>query len=160
MSLCFQRRHREIYSEKKTDAEQPKLNDFIIEKYNKNDPRQQQLTEALVIYIAGDLLPLSTVDSENFKNLMEHAEPRYQMPSRTFLTSKLLHEKSTEVKNNLKGQLKKGQSVCLTIGFWSNRQMRGFLGITGHFILDWALKSVMIFCKRFKGKHTAEHIRV
>ena len=37
--------------------------------------------------------------------------------------------------------------------------MRGFLGITGHFILDWAMKSVMICCKIFKGRHTSENIR-
>ena len=74
---------------------------------------------ASVIYIAGDLLPLSTVDSDNFKYLMERAEPRYQLPSRTFLTSKLLHEKSTEVKNNLKSQLKKAPCICLTIDLWS-----------------------------------------
>ncbi|VDI11014.1 Hypothetical predicted protein [Mytilus galloprovincialis] len=54
---------------------------------------------------------------------------------------------------------KRAESVCLTIDLWSSRQMRGFLGITGHFILDWAMKSVMICCKRFKGRHTAESIR-
>ena len=37
--------------------------------------------------------------------------------------------------------------------------MKGFLGITGHFIVDWTLKSVMIACKRFTGKHTSENIR-
>ncbi|VDI82573.1 Hypothetical predicted protein [Mytilus galloprovincialis] len=37
--------------------------------------------------------------------------------------------------------------------------MRGFLGITGHVILDWTMKSVMICCKRFKGRHTSENIR-
>lgn len=36
--------------------------------------------------------------------------------------------------------------------------MSAFIGITGHFILDWTLKSVMIACKKFKGSHTAEKI--
>ena len=34
-----------------------------------------------------------------------------------------------------------------------------FLGFTGHFIVDWTLKSVMIACKRFTGKHTSENIQ-
>ena len=38
--------------------------------------------------------------------------------------------------------------------------MKGFLGITGHFILDWVMQSVMIACKRFKGRHTADNIRL
>lgn len=71
----------------------------------------------------------------------------------------MLHEKSSEIRENVKAVLKKAESVCLTIDLWSSRQMRGFLGITGHFILDWAMKSVMICCKRFKGRHTSENIR-
>ena len=112
------------------------------------------------MFIAGDLIPLSIVESENFKNLIETADPQYQLPSRKHLSSKLLHDKSTEVQNDLKRQLQKAESVCLTIDLWSSRQMRGFLGITGHFILDWTMKSVMICFKRFKGKHTAENFEV
>ncbi|VDI47048.1 Hypothetical predicted protein [Mytilus galloprovincialis] len=118
-----------------------------------------EMTNALIMFIAGDLLPLSIVESEEFKNLMEKADTKYQVPSRKHLSSKLLHEKSVEIKNNLVNTLKRAESVCLTIDLWSSRQMRGFLGITGHFILDWAMKSVMICCKRFKGRHTAESIR-
>ena len=51
-------------------------------------------------------------------------------------------------------------SVCLTVDIWSSRQMRGFLGITGHYIVDWTLKYVMLACKRFRGRHTAENIRI
>ena len=36
--------------------------------------------------------------------------------------------------------------------------MRGFLGITAHFITDWTLNSVMLACSRFHGHHTAENI--
>ncbi|XP_045172971.2 zinc finger BED domain-containing protein 4-like [Mercenaria mercenaria] len=37
--------------------------------------------------------------------------------------------------------------------------MRAFLGVTGHFIQEWQLKSVMLACSRFKGRHTGEKIR-
>lgn len=36
--------------------------------------------------------------------------------------------------------------------------MSGFLGITGHCINEWQIKSVMISFKRCKGKHSAENI--
>ena len=141
-----------------SDANQSPISDFVKTKtkYSQNDPKQIKLIDALVLFIAGDLMPLSVVDSTHFRNLCEQLDPRFQMPSRKYLSSKPLHETSFEIQINLKLRLKKAQSVCLTIDLWSNRQMKGFLGITGHFIVDWTLKSVMIACKRFTGKHTSE----
>ena len=37
--------------------------------------------------------------------------------------------------------------------------MTAFLGVTGHYVSDWTLKSVMLECKRVKGRHTSENIR-
>ncbi|KAG7166413.1 hypothetical protein Hamer_G005510, partial [Homarus americanus] len=36
--------------------------------------------------------------------------------------------------------------------------MRSFIGVTGHFILDHTLNSVMLACRRFKGSHTSDNI--
>lgn len=58
----------------------------------------------------------------------------------------------------LKEQLNNAEHICLTVDLWSNRSMKGFLGITAHFILGWELKSAMIACRRFKGRHTGENI--
>ncbi|VDI55921.1 two pore calcium channel protein 1 [Mytilus galloprovincialis] len=66
---------------------------------------------------------------KNFKNLMEKADTKYQVPSRKHLSSKLLHEKSVEIKNNLVNTLKRAESVCLTIDLWSSRQMRAKLAV-------------------------------
>ncbi|VDI42302.1 Hypothetical predicted protein [Mytilus galloprovincialis] len=158
----MKRKHRDLYILHSENKEiQPTLTQCIKKsvKYSPSDPKQFRNDKCSYNVIAGDLLPLSIVESEEFKNLMEKADTKYQVPSRKHLSSKLLHEKSVEIKNNLVNTLKRAESVCLTIDLWSSRQMRGFLGITGHFILDWAMKSVMICCKRFKGRHTAESIR-
>lgn len=145
----------------KKGPEQPTIETFVKggAKYSNRDPRQQQITDALVMFIAGDILPLKTVESESFKFLIEKLDPKYQLPSRKYLSSSLLQAKCVEVQNNVKAKLKQAENVCLTVDLWSNRQMRGYLGITGHFILDWTLKSVMVCCKRFKGSHSAENIR-
>ena len=90
---------------------------------------------------------------------MEKANPKYKMPSRKHFTCKLIHEKVPKVKEEIIRELKLASNVCLTIDLWSNRQMRAFLGITGHYILDWKLNSVMLACSRFKGKHIAEKIQ-
>ena len=73
-------------NEKKT-SEQPKLTTLIKgnSKYRSSDPRQLQITDDIIMFIAGDLLPLSTVESENFKNLMTIADPKYQCNSNIVL---------------------------------------------------------------------------
>ena len=48
--------------------------------------------------------------------------------------------------------------ICLTIDLWSSRDMRSFVGITGHYTKDYQLQSVMLACQRFRGSHTTERI--
>ena len=36
--------------------------------------------------------------------------------------------------------------------------MRSYFSVTGHFIVDWVLQSVMMACMRFHGSHTADAI--
>lgn len=50
------------------------------------------------------------------------------------------------------------ESVCLMIDLWSNRQMRLYIGITWHMVIDYRLESVVLVCKLIKGRHTTENI--
>ncbi|XP_063426837.1 E3 SUMO-protein ligase ZBED1-like [Mytilus trossulus] len=100
----MKRKHRDLYILHSENKEiQPTLTQCIKKsvKYSPSDPKQLEMTNALIMFIAGDLLPLSIVESEEFKNLIEKADTKYQVPSRKHLSSKLLHEKSVEIKNNL-----------------------------------------------------------
>ena len=104
-------------------------------------------------------MPLSLVDSKHFQHLVDTLDQRYQIPSRKHKSTVLLPNESTINQSNVKLCLQKAPSICLTIDLWSNHQMKGFLGITAHFILDWSTHTAMLACKRFKGRHTAENIR-
>ncbi|CAC5358530.1 unnamed protein product [Mytilus coruscus] len=108
-------------------------------KYAKTDSRQIDLNNATVEFIAGNLLPLSTVESAKFKKLCEKLDPKFQVSSRKYLANKLIVDKANRIQDNLKDQLSKAQNICLTLDLWSNRQMSAFLGITGHFVSDWEL---------------------
>ena len=127
-------------------------------KYSTNDQQQTNLTDALVTFIAGDLMPLSVVESPRFQALMSLSDPRFQFSSRKLFRNKLLPEKSAQVKKNIMRFLQNASVVCVTADLWSSRQLRSFLGITAHFIVksEWSLKSVMLACSRFRGSHTAE----
>ena len=70
-------------------------------------PKYGTITDALLLNIAGDLAPLSVLDSPYLRNMMKKAKPRYQVPSRKPLSSKLLNEKAEEIRNEVKDQLKR-----------------------------------------------------
>ncbi|XP_042213373.1 zinc finger BED domain-containing protein 4-like isoform X2 [Homarus americanus] len=127
-------------------------------KWKSTDLRHLELTNCIVAFIAHDLLPLSLVESERFRILMATAEPMFTMPSRKHLISVLLPQHLTTVQTRLKTQLQQVQNLCLTIYLWSSRDMRSFIGVTGHFILDHTMNSVMLACRRFKGSHTSDNI--
>jgi len=83
----------------------------------------------------------------------------YHLPTRKPLSTKLLKTKYELVKKRIMNQLHGTKSINLTVDLWSNRQMKSYLGVTGHFISEfWTLESVMLGCNCVIGRHTAENI--
>ena len=127
-------------------------------KYASTDYQQVKITDALVSFIAGNLLPLSTVESPHFHDLMNASNPKYQVPTRKTLSMKLLPSTKSKMQGRVQNSLQKAESVCVTVDLWSNRQMRSYFGITPHFIMDWSMQSVMLACSHFHGSHTGDAI--
>ncbi|XP_048867862.1 E3 SUMO-protein ligase ZBED1-like isoform X4 [Brienomyrus brachyistius] len=122
------------------------------------DSRQVPLTDSIVTYIVNGLLPLSTVENKDFITILQLAEPFFTMPSRRDLTQNLIPQRTTAVKNHLINQMQSAADICLTVDLWSNRSMRSFFAMTSHFISDFELQNVMLSCRRFKGRHSADNI--
>ena len=80
---------------------------------------------------------------------------------RRTLTSKT-ENLAEERRSRLKTQLSNTDHVSVTVDIWSDRKMRGFLGVTVHWIEKeperLQLKTNLLACNRFKGSHTAERI--
>ena len=143
---------------KATTSEQTTLDCLSEKKYSANDPRQLRISSALLSFAAEDLMPLSIIESSGFRAFVHSLDPRYQVPSRKQFSSVLLGQRYTKLFTNVKNSLQNVTGLSITMDLWTNRQMRSFTGITGHYILDSQLKSVLLCCKRFKGCHTAENI--
>ncbi len=134
---------------------QQTLTNFMkpLKKYDPKNPKQLQVTNALVDFVAGDLMPLAIVESEKFEKLLGALDPQYRLPSRKHLSTKLLKAKYEEVKEKVIRKVQQASCVNLTVDLWSNRQMRSFLGITAHFILNsWEMESIMLGCNRVMGR--------
>ena len=98
------------------------------------------------------------MESAAFKEVMEKAHPAFTMPSRNYLCTKLLPERYSIIHDNIKLKLQEAPAACLTMDLSSSKDMRSFIGLTGHFILNFTLMSVLLTCRRFHGLHTRESI--
>ena len=65
---------------------------------------------------------------------------------------------SRKIHRQLVTALSESDEISLNVDIWSNRQMRSYIGITAHFLINWKLHDAMLACKRFKGRHTADSI--
>lgn len=122
------------------------------------DPKQIEMTDYLVKYICNSLKPLCEVENPYFCALMKKAQPAYNIPSRKYLSTKILPAKTSKLHIYICKRVSKIQTICLTVDIWTNRTMRAYIGITGHFTEDFQLQSVMLACRRFEGLHTAENV--
>ena len=67
------------------------------------------ITDALVSFIAGYLLSLSTVESPHFHGLMNASN---QVPSQKILSTKLLLSKKSKIQGRVQNSLQKAK-ICL-----------------------------------------------
>ena len=127
-------------------------------KLKSSDVDQQTFTDLVVNFVTSSYQPLSIVQEEGFRALMDFAAPQYTLPCRQTLSNTLLRSRQEAITKNLSAALVNSPAVTLTMDLWSNRQMRSYIGITGHFVQDWELQSALLTCKRFRGRHTAINI--
>jgi hypothetical protein len=85
--------------------------------------------------------------------------PKYSLPDKGRLVESLLPQVETQVESKIRELITPDSRPCVTVDIWSNRQMRSYLGITGHLISkDFRMITFLIACNRFKGRHTASNI--
>ncbi|XP_070410531.1 zinc finger BED domain-containing protein 4-like [Nothobranchius furzeri] len=78
------------------------------------------ITEKLPNFIVLDDQPLSVVENEGFRSLIEHLEPRYSLPSRTYLSETALPELYNRVSAKLAGKLKGVPALSFTTDIWTS----------------------------------------
>ena len=84
--------------------------------------------------------PLSVVDGDGFKQLINCLEPGYKVPSRTHVTS-ICHKKFVAVKEQLLTTLSTVQFVAVTTDIWTSRATQAYLTVTAHFITElWEME--------------------
>ena len=128
-------------------------------KFDKNDPRQKAITDAVIKMIIRDVQPAYIVEREGFRELLNVLEPWYTVVSRKHIQQSLLPSYHSKVAEAIKNTLSNVDTCSLTLDIWSSRRMHAYLGVTCHFVTkEWKILSLLLSCSKLLGRHTAESI--
>lgn len=120
--------------------------------------KQERINKLLLDFIVSEALPLRTVESESFRNLIREIDPRVEIFCVKTL-KKLLVEEFGKFKAEIQLKFENVESVCLTADIWGVKS-RSFLGVTAHWVEKigtdekshvFLRKSAAIAIKRFAG---------
>lgn len=132
--------------------------------YSLGHPRQKATTNSIIHdLIISCNLPLSLVDMPSFKNFMSVVDEKYCPGSRSSVTRRL-SDLASDKESEIKSKLQKADTVSVTVDIWTDRSMRGFLGVTAHFMEEMEknsisrLQTVLLSCDGFTGSQTGLRI--
>ncbi|XP_077063451.1 zinc finger BED domain-containing protein 4-like [Siphateles boraxobius] len=118
------------------------------------------ITEKLVQFIVLDDQPLSVTENVGFRRLLEHLEPRYTLPSRHYITEKVIPQMYNEVCDVLSKLVENVSAISLTTDIWSSEvSPMSMLSLTAQWIdSDFSLKKAILHAREFRGSHTGDFI--
>lgn len=87
------------------------------EKMLRDNPRAVKISAALTQFIALDDQPLSVLDNVGFRRLLNILEPRYEIPSRNYITDTAIPQLYDFVKEHVSSLLKDISAISFTCYF-------------------------------------------
>ncbi|XP_073715900.1 zinc finger BED domain-containing protein 4-like [Misgurnus anguillicaudatus] len=160
-------KHPTQYSEY-TQATQPKTSQLTLqeslkrrEKMPHDSAKAQDITAKIAQMIAMSDLPFAFVENPGFLMLMEHVEPRFEMPSRHYFTEKALPALYKKITDKLLVMLSDAPHVSFTTDIWSSSVApMSLLSLTAQWIdSSFVLRRATLHAQEFRGSHTAERIQ-
>ncbi|KAF2902210.1 hypothetical protein ILUMI_03986 [Ignelater luminosus] len=110
--------------------------------------------------IALDNEPLSIVERTGFTRLLEQALPRYKLPSRTYITQKIIPDIYDRIYEKIKYNISSAFAISVTSDIWTClHNNASFLSFTAHWISpEFKLEHGVLAIKPFSGSPTGENI--
>ncbi|XP_077080800.1 E3 SUMO-protein ligase ZBED1-like [Siphateles boraxobius] len=144
---------------KRVDPSQLTLAQVQTQKLPTTSTRATKITQSVVYFICKDMRPLSVVENEGFRYMVQTMEPRYTIPSRQHITDIAVPNLYKEVKTNVLECLALAEKVALTCDAWTSRATESYVTITVHHITDeWKLESCVLQTRAMYDSHTGENI--
>ncbi|XP_063743762.1 E3 SUMO-protein ligase ZBED1-like [Eleginops maclovinus] len=140
-----------------TSGQQQSVAAFMVRSTKMNARRAEQLTALLAKMVAKDMLPISFVEGEGFRELMNFVEPEYKVLCRKTITSRLekLHIENASI---LRNDLENADKVSLTTDSWTALTTESYVTVTCHYMLEWEMRSAVLQTKAMPERHTADNL--
>ena len=106
------------------------------------------------------MLPIYTCDTEGFRDFMKDVDGKWRPCSGKWVSGIRLPQKLQSGKEKLTSSFSNLDNLSATLDIWSDRRMRGFKGITIHW-MDKDTFEMHMCCLaviRIKGSHTGLNI--
>lgn len=140
-------------------AQQPLITAAFKQPLAAQSDRAKAITNAIGVFIGADMRPYSVVQNEGFKHMLKVLEPRYNIPSRTHFSEKIVPDLYEQEKKKVVDELSRASSVALTTDGWTSRGTESYVTITAHFITaDWEMRSPVLQTRPLYESHTGTHL--
>lgn len=97
---------------------------------------EKKNNESIVYYISRDMQPLSTIDDNGFRRLLQTLEPtcRYEPPTRKTITQTYLTKLYSKTQDKVQQQFKNAKYFSFTTDMWTSLSNQSYMSVTAHFI--------------------------
>ena len=120
--------------------------------------QKEKITQAIADMVVLDYIPLSIVEGDGFRNLMEIVAPNYTVPCRNTIRSCIV-KRYDEEKISLTSELDSADPVSLTTDTWTSSATESYITVTEHHIdSKWEMHSNVLVTRAMLERHTGENI--
>ena len=140
--------------------QQPKMDAFIKNNlYSWESIKRKSLTNSMTHCIAKDMLPIRIVEKEGFKALVKNLDPRYELPSRKYMSKKAIPDFYSKTRASVKSQISTTKYFAATTDIWSSSKMEPYLSYTLHYVSqDWQITNHCLETLYLPADHTTINI--
>lgn len=104
------------------------------------------------------MLPLSVVESKEFRELLSFLEPEYKAFDKKGLKARIAALYDEQIAN-INKSLQDFESISADVDGWTSIANQGYVTINAHGInKNWELVNFNLETKEIEGKHTAKNI--
>ncbi|KAM3875305.1 E3 SUMO-protein ligase ZBED1-like [Diretmus argenteus] len=141
-----------------SDSSQPKITSLLPGGRRCDARRSEAITQLVSTMIETDMRPISVVEGEGFKQLIQYLEPEYVMPSRATIIKRIV-KRFEEKKDALKVKLARADKLALTTDCWTALTNESYMTTTCHFIdADWEIQSSVLLTQSISVRHTSDNL--
>lgn len=134
------------------------LQKMVTAKVPKNGNAQSKFVRLCAEWIALNGRPLSIVEDEGFRKIMNHVAPKFNDISRQSV-SKVLRQSESNVDKKISEELSGLDILCATTDVWTSENNDSYSSLTLSYIDDdWVYHSKLFSCSKINGRHTGKEL--